>query len=136
VRNPISSRIRKDGLIRIAAAGLLALFLTDCVWYREKLQTDVPKSVTVTGKLVCCNEGPAEYSTGYYVDLYSPLEIEDGIVSVIEIVPAYRFQLETLADSSGSPVEISGVLKKSYSFEEGKWVFFVQVVSIEDVSAP
>lgn len=126
----------KRRMIRLAAVGLVGVCLTGCGAYVKQENADVPKKVTLTGRLVCCNEVPSENPSGWYIDLYSPLDLEDGVVSLIEIIPAYKFQLETMAGASGGPVEVSGILEKMYSFEQTKWVYFIQVVSVESIAAP
>ena len=107
--------------MRLWIMGIFCVLMVTSVWAEPK---EEPKTVIVTGKLVKIVAIGGE-TTGWAVDLDSPIEVNGEKLNRIEIDPKEK-KIDGFKDKR---VEVTGTLEKRYGIERGEyWVIVFQKI--------
>jgi hypothetical protein len=109
--------------MRLWTIGIICLLMVSCGYSQEQGEQ---KIITVTGKLIKMAAIGGE-TTGWAVDLDSPLQVEDKKLNRIEIVPNNNKKAGELENKR---VKVAGILEKRRGIERKEyWVIVVTEIN-------
>jgi hypothetical protein len=119
--------------IRAWLTGLCGALVIGC---GASYDIEYSENITVEGALRCCvifsdEDIPEPKTTGWYIELGSPLKIGRRSLKEIEVFPIYRFQIEEMERFHGKQVRAAGFIKRAFAMERNDWVYGLKLISIE-----
>ena len=124
-------RYPKNAKGQVIVFALIGLVAVQCSSLKHRERAAEPQNVVVTGELKCCVGAPINNTLGWFLELDMPLSVAGKEMKIVEVMPAFQFQLESMEELEGKQVEIMGLIIQVYGPEMGKWIYILKLISVQ-----